>query len=235
MWSKVKRCVRFLQWIPFLRMVAVCNNLAFSNVGPRSDIDLFIVARKGHLFSVRVLVSAVLHLLGVRLHGGKIAGRFCLSFFVDDSFLDLSQIAIENDIYLKLWIKTIVPVIDDGVSKDFFIANSWVNDDLDESVEISDARRFLMNDAGKFKKFLEKILSDRFGAFIEGKLQNWQIKRAKNKALKLSDASNVIIDQHILKFHENDRRRLYRGLWQNKYAKSKISLEKFKQISRLDS
>lgn len=230
MWSKVQKYVRFLRWIPFLRMVAVCNNLAFSNVKKTSDIDLFIVAKKGRLFLVRVLVIAVLHSLGVRLHGKKIAGRFCLSFFVDDSFLNLSSIAIENDVYLKLWIKTLVPVIDDGVSRDFFLANSWVNDDFEEFDEMLRTDRKFLSVNGKFKSFVGKLFGGRFGDLVELKLRNWQIGRARRKAAELPDSSNIIIGEHILKFHENDRRREYGGLWKKRYADEEVSLEKFKDL-----
>lgn len=230
MWGKVKKYVRFLRWIPFLRMVAVCNNLAFSNVRKTSDIDLFIVAKEGRLFLVRILVIAVLHCLGVRLHGEKIAGRFCLSFFVDDSFLNLSSIAIENDVYLKLWIKTLVPVIDDGVSKDFFLANSWVNGDFEEFDGIVRKDREFFSVNGKFKSFMEKLLGGRFGNLLELRLKNWQIKRARLKASKLADSSNIIIGEHILKFHENDRRREYRGLWKKRFGDVGVSLEKFKDL-----
>ncbi|MBI4231920.1 hypothetical protein HY605_01695, partial [Candidatus Peregrinibacteria bacterium] len=119
LWQRVNRYVKFLEWIPFLRMLAVCNNLAFDRVTAGSDIDLFIVAKKGRLFIVRTLVTGVLHVLGVRRHGDKVAGRFCLSFFVDDCALDLKKLAIERDIYLAFWIFSMKPVIDDGVSEKF--------------------------------------------------------------------------------------------------------------------
>src|SRR3989338_8633583 len=138
LWNRVDRFVWWLRFVPFLRMVAVCNNLSFSKgtseklpsaastaslpcrrigntavastpcflaygsfsgvpkVDDDSDIDLFIVARAGRLFIVRSFSILILHVLGVRLHGKKIKGRFCLSFFIDDTALDLSKIAISR-------------------------------------------------------------------------------------------------------------------------------------------
>jgi len=105
MWKKARRYVRFLQIVPFVRMVSVCNNLAFSKVREGSDIDIFIIAKNGRLFLVRSFVTFLLQILGVRRHGKKISKRFCLSFFIDESVMDLSKIALENDIYLAFWIK----------------------------------------------------------------------------------------------------------------------------------
>ncbi|MCX6734967.1 MAG: hypothetical protein NTZ25_03590 [Candidatus Peregrinibacteria bacterium] len=230
MWKKVEKYVRYLNFVPFLRMVAVCNNLAFSNLNDKSDIDLFIVAKKGRLFMVRTFVTAILHLLGVRRHRNKVAGRFCLSFFVDDSCLNLSPIAIEDDVYLRVWIKTLLPVIDDGVSKDFADANSWVNDDFEVSSGGMNKPVFFFKKS-KMKILFQWLLSGKLGNLMENKLLGWQLKRARQKASSLSDPANLVISEHILKFHNFDRRREYRGLWRSKFGNSKITLEKFKELS----
>lgn len=229
MWVKVEKYVRFLNFVPFLRMVAVCNNLAFSNLNEKSDIDLFIVARTGRLFIVRSFVTAILHLLGVRRHGKKVAGRFCLSFFVDDSRLDLSPIAIEDDVYLRVWIKTLIPVLDDGVSQDFFKANTWADEDFDPLVSVDKPVFFFGR--SRIKVILTWLFSGKIGNLIETKLATWQMKRARLKADRLSDSSSLLINEHILKFHNYDRRREYRGLWRLKFGNSKISLEKFRELT----
>lgn len=229
MWLKVEKYLHFLNFVPFLRMVAVCNNLAFSNLNKDSDIDLFIVAKKGRLFIVRTFVTVILHLLGVRRHGKKVAGRFCLSFFVDDSFLNLSSIAIEDDVYLRVWIKTLVPVIDDGVYQEFMRANAWVEDNFESSLAISKPRFSLPR--SEVKNSLQVLLGGQIADSCEGVLSNWQLGRARKKALTLKDSSNLLMTEHILKFHNYDRRREYRSLWRAKFSNSKISLEKFRQLS----
>lgn len=228
MWRKVKKYMRFLNFVPFLRMVAVCNNLAFSNLNPNSDIDLFIVAKTGRLFIVRIFVTGVLHLLGVRRHENKVAGRFCLSFFVDDSSLDLSSIAIEDDVYLKVWIKTLVPLIDDGVYEEFKKINFWVDESFDSFPTVS----FLdcVSVKSSSKSFFEWMLGGSVGNFFERILSVWQLKRAEEKAATLEDSSNLLISEHILKFHNFDRRREYRGLWRSKFGDDKLTLEKFRQL-----
>ena len=43
----------FIQTVPFIKMVAVCNTLGYDNAAKDSDIDLFIIAKRGRLFIVR--------------------------------------------------------------------------------------------------------------------------------------------------------------------------------------
>lgn len=238
LWKKVFRYAKFLRFVPFLRMAAVCNNLSFGMVDEKSDIDLFIVTKKGRLFLARTIVTFIFSVLGVRRHGNKAAGRFCLSFFVDDEFLDFSKIALENDIYLAFWIKNLIPVLDDGVSKEFFMKNKWIRNYFENDFVIENLQEKLMNEYGKvvikpegfLKNFLTWIFDGSFGNSVENKLKNWQMKRAKEKANAVADNSGLMIGEHILKFHNIDWRREYRGLWMKNFGQDKISREKFGKI-----
>jgi predicted nucleotidyltransferase len=59
-----------VQWLPFVRMVAVTGALAKDNVGQRVDIDLLIVAAPGRIWVCRrflILAVRVARLLGDEL------------------------------------------------------------------------------------------------------------------------------------------------------------------------
>lgn len=209
LWRKVRRFVPILRFVPGVRMVAVCNNLAFSEVSDDSDIDLFIVVHRGYLFSARLLVTALFQLLGVRRHGRKVAGRFCLSFFVDDSALDFSGIAIERDFYLARWIANLKPVIDDGVSEEFWKENSWVNDFFAKGFEGD--LSFVVGEPVGVMRFL-------IPGFAERLLKRWQIGRALKKKAVVKDDAGLVVGEHMLKFHNIDRRQYYRDLWLKEYG-----------------
>lgn len=233
LWKRVDKFLPVLGHVPFLRMVAVCNNLAFGKVNEKSDIDLFIIAEKGRLFTVRILTTFVLHLLGVRKHGA--VGRFCLSFFVDDSSLNLSKIAIENDIYLAYWIKTLVPVLNDGVYRDFMRKNEWTTSYFEKSENywkfIETRERFSEKRGEKVRRFLKRLLNGRLGASLEWILKKWQLRRELKKASKAGKESSIIVGEHILKFHYVDRRLEYREKWFKKYGVSaKLTKEKFSAL-----
>ena len=86
LWAKVEKYRFLLEGMPDVKMVAVCNNLAFGNATEKSDIDIFIVSERDRLYTARTFAAALTHFTGTRRHGNKIAGRFCLSFFADEDF-----------------------------------------------------------------------------------------------------------------------------------------------------
>ncbi|MBD3330312.1 hypothetical protein GF354_02150 [Candidatus Peregrinibacteria bacterium] len=225
LWKRVRFYLKFLQVVPFLRMIAVCNNLSFGKVDKNSDIDLFVVAASGRLFFVRTFVTSILHLLGVRRHSNKVSGRFCLSFFMDDSNLSLRQIALKDDYYLKLWIEELTPVINNNCYADFINANSWAIKSNFHSKEgyVLSRNLFLWI----FNSFFTFLFKGRFGNKLERSLSDWQLKRAKTKGEKLNDKSGIIIKPTLLKFHNVDRRKHYNNLWEKNYGKQEVVKEKF--------
>ncbi len=231
LWKKVNRYAWLLKFIPFLRMVAVCNNLAFGRVSIGSDIDLFIIADKGRLFTVRTFITFLFHFSGVRRHGNKIAERFCLSFFVDDSALNLTNIAIDKDIYLAFWIKSILPLIDDGVSREFVLANNWARKyfEKDEDFRIDESR--VAYGKSFLSRFFEILLDGVFGNFIENRLRKWQQKRARGKMEIAQESASLLINDHVLKFHNIDRRTEYRNRWIKTYGNdAKLTGERFFKV-----
>jgi hypothetical protein len=112
--EKTQKYARLVSWIPGLRMMALCNSLSMYASDPDSDIDLFIVSNPGRIWLVRGLITGIFHILGVRRHGEKVVGRFCLSFFITTNVLDMSQIALEKDPYLEAWAYHLMPILDRG-------------------------------------------------------------------------------------------------------------------------
>lgn len=231
LWKRVNRYLKFLRWVPFLRMVAVCNNLSFGKAHANSDIDLFVVAKKGRLFIVRSLLTLILHILGVRRHGKSVTGRFCLSFFIDDSRLNLEDVALEKDIYLAFWIKSLLPILDDGVSKTFLQQNLWAQYFFEHEKDFVLDYSRLINEASLFKRFFGKLLNGRFGDFFEYFLMGWQLKRARRKAEKFKTGSSFVIEKSMLKFHQLDRRPLYRDKWIKEFGEdAKITSERWSNL-----
>lgn len=228
LWIKVRTYLWVLKFVPFVKMAAVCNNLAFGKIDEKSDVDLFVIAKSGHLFTVRIFITFILHILGVRRHGDKVAGRFCLSFFVDDECLDLSKISIDKDIYLAFWIKSMIPIIEDSILDKFLKENMWAK------YFFENEKDFVINTSQTFfesrflKKFLEWIFGGEIGNWFEKMMRNWQMRRASEKAKFADNDASLVIGEHILKFHNIDRRREYRNNWFVKYGENvKLNNEKF--------
>jgi len=53
-------------FFPQIQMVALCNSRAMGEADENSDIDLFIIAKKGNLWTARLIVTFITVLLNVR-------------------------------------------------------------------------------------------------------------------------------------------------------------------------
>ncbi len=86
-----RRVAWWMQFVPFVRMVAVTGTLAMKNPERDSDIDFFVVLEKGRIWTGRLLVTFLVHLLGKRRYGKKIKDRICLNYFITTGSLEIKK------------------------------------------------------------------------------------------------------------------------------------------------
>lgn len=206
-WKKVRFFLPLIQFVPFVRMVGVCNTLAINNAARESDIDLFIVARKGRLFFVRFLTVLLFGALGVRRHGNRIAGRFCLSFYVDETSLNLEPIQDgHHDIYLPYWVFTMKPLYGRETYERFRKENFWITKYFQRA--LPERRDFWDGRILSFFAWLKELLwKGRWGDRIEAKLKKIQMSRHDRRKGKLPSEASIVVSDHMLKFHNIDRRK----------------------------
>lgn len=207
---------KMIKYVPFLKFVAVCNNLSNNNVQKDSDIDLFIVTQKNRLYFVRMLVTLIISLKGLRRHKDKVNNRLCLSFYVTENELDFSKIKIlDNDFYLMFWLANLYPIYNEGYLKEIFNNNLWVSRELGNLryKEPSYRRKTVYN--LKIARLINKILDNRIADFFElitKKIQLVKMKKNVHSVHPHND-TRVIISDDMLKFHETDRRKYYHDLY----------------------
>lgn len=88
--KRLRRIAWFLRLVPFVRMVGVTGRLAMKNAEVKSDWDVLIVLKKGHIWLGRFLVTAVVHILGSRRYGNKVTDRVCLNYYITDKTLEIA-------------------------------------------------------------------------------------------------------------------------------------------------
>lgn len=210
LWRKVVEKSSIFTRIPFVKLIAVGNTLAMGWPDSSSDVDLLVVAESKRLFTTRALLTLSTHFKRMRRHGNKIAGRFCLSFFLADTALNLENLKIGKfDPYLAFWLATLTPTWGNGIEK-LLKANPWV-------------KAYFPNFQRETKKakhekiWLEKILDGKLGDWLEALLKKHQLKRANaKKQAHYAEKTSVVISPTILKFHEKDRRREYLEAFEKK-------------------
>lgn len=211
LFQKIQKYIKFISWIPSLKMVAICNSLSmYATKNTWSDIDLFIVTTKNRLWITRIIITFIFQVFGVRRHGNKIKNRFCLSFFITEEAMDFSHFAIENDIYLYFWIYYLKPIYNKNYTYENFVkANEkmWINE---ENLHI-DNLRFLIKSKNykiwhkKKENFISKLFI-KITDLIEIIIKKILLPRTIKKSQNLKNNSWIIIENNILKFHDNDKR-----------------------------
>ena len=215
LWKRVRRYQWLFSLCPFVELVCVCNSLPLYAVEENSDIDLLVVTKKNRMFLARTALTLLTSLLGIRRHGNKVAGRFCLSFYVSESRLNFKNLTLQPyDIYLAYWVKTLEPIAGNFETYENLLElnRSWLNEYFKT---IHAHRRFFRKRSksqSTIKRWLEKILDrDALETFTREK----QLRRAKDKSYELKDRSGTLIRDDILKFHNDDRRAELREKWTN--------------------
>lgn len=213
-WRIAERGAKQLGVVPFLRLAAVVNTLAFDNVRAESDIDLFLVSAPNRLWTMRFFATALLDLFRLRRKGDSIADRICLSFYVSEAALNLEPLRLQpDDPYLNFWIDQAVLMFGSSTFTKFRSANSWIRDNLPFAFSTNSEPRV---DHSPFARGLQKIgetiLAGRFGNWVERRLKTIQLRKMdqNTESKAKADTTDVVISDTILKFHEADRRAEYR-------------------------
>ncbi len=218
---KARRYAKYMQCLPFIRTVAICNSLSFYSAEKDSDIDLFIITEKNRLFISRIYALIFAQILGIRRYKKNVSGRFCFSFLISKDELDIEKIKMDEDIYLTFWLRLMRPLIGQKTYREFIKANEWINDQF--NYEIDQKKHLLEKSVRmlKIQKFLEWPLKGWLGNLFEKILGSWQKKRSNKKKVKLNDSSGIIVSDTMLKFHNVDMRKKYQQLWDLRYNQFK--------------
>ncbi len=203
-YRRVKKVARLLSYLPFVRLIVVCNSLSISAGRQASDIDLFVVARAGGVWWARLFALAILKLLRSRPGQNGIKDKICLSFFVDEARLNLAPVRLgEWDVYLAYWLAALYPVYEAG---DWYgrlwRANDWLGAFLPQARPVlAHWRRYFVRRA-LVRPALETGLAP-FTGLVSSLQQRLFPAAIKNMA---NIDSRVRVEPGILKFHTNDRR-----------------------------
>lgn len=210
---KALRIIKILRFMPFVKMIAVCNTLAYNNSRRQADIDLFVITKRRRVWQSRFWITGFLTLFRLRPEPDKTQDTICPTFFVDEDNLDLKRLAFENDIYLSYWVKQLVPVYNEGVYDKFIKANLWADKRLPNCLPISPASRRFLEKIGWLKKIINAI-----GYFLpEHLFKKYQLKVMPEGLKQVANKdSRVVVKDYMLKFHDNDRRLLFLKRWQTR-------------------
>jgi len=206
--KRAKRIAGVLKFIPGIKMIAICNSLAWTNAREESDIDFFIVTDKSKIWTARFWAAGFLQIFGMRPSKKNNKDKICLSFFVSEDSLNLESLALGiPDIYLVYWIAQIAPLFDcGGIYNRFWRVNDWIKKFLPNVFSREGTDKVSENRPTKIG------LGENFFRWLQIKMLPENLKEMANRD------SRVVITDKILKFHANDRREEYKKMWEEKIA-----------------
>ena len=192
--KKARKIVFWLRFIPFIKMIAVAGRVGMKNAKSGSDIDLLIVFEHGKIFTGRFLATSLIHFLGRRRHGKKIANRVCLNHFLSDEF----KISV-RDLYSSHNYVSMVPFYGAELFQEFLKKNQWIENYRPNFAFLENNLKIVKdsNISKGIRKFLEKIF---ISAWIEKKLKNWQIKKIIKNPLTQRLGGAIIYNDYELAF-----------------------------------
>ena len=226
-YKKTEKYLKFIKWIPGLRMVWIGNSISMNSASKNSDIDLLIVTDNNSMWLVRILVTFIFQILWVRKNDKHHAGRFCLSFFCTVDWLDFWKFNLKRDPYLYFWILYFKPILDFWNTYELFIEKnkSWA--DFWEFKEIiENNKKYIKYNKNKLEMIssppykggargglplLKKeglgVVSIRLRLVLNNFLKKIFLPKTLKHYNKIGKPYWIIINDNILKFHNWDIRK----------------------------
>lgn len=207
-WKKVRRATRFLTWVPFLEMLAVSGSLAMYNTKPGSDLDIFVIARAGRIWTVRLLVLLVAQLLGQRRkHWDQEApDKLCFNHYITTDALAIAP-QIRNEYTATLYTH-LVPLHGHEMHRQFMAENlSWLRRFVmyQDVPPITSAHvRALPRGQRRFVRQLESLLLEPIGDTIERIVGSWQ-QRTIRRHTYPGQSGRITVSARELAFHPHSK------------------------------
>lgn len=206
---------KLFPYLPFVQEIFLANSITFNALKAGSDIDLFIITDPHRIRTARLLTSLILRCTQTKRSQQSTEKRFCLSFFISSEAQSLQELLLnQQDIYLPYRIAHLVPIYQKNTKSDsdfwstFRSKNLRIQNFLPNRTPNQKIFLDLKKEQGshRLKKRCEKILSGKFGNFIEEliiTLRTPLIQYKKNKKPELHQS--IILSNTMLKFHHDKR------------------------------
>lgn len=195
---EIKRAQRLLKKLPFIRFAAITGSYAKGTQTKDSDIDLFLVAQSGRIFTARFFANLFFSLFKLRVDENHNVRRFCLNYWLTDKNMLISpQTAAIAAEYSKM-----VPIYVEGsILEQIVAANKEVWERFGchmKNHNILRAEREVCRvNSSHYVRIVKHLLEFLLPHFLEPILKKLQIMWLKRKVkdtgrLKLTDTELMI-------------------------------------------
>jgi predicted nucleotidyltransferase len=183
--DKAKKVTKLISFIPTIKFVGVTGSVAAGNAEKKDDIDFFIIASSGWLWTTRFLVTVLLSLLGLRRWPSdkEVKDKICLNMFVDEAYLDV----FSRNLFIAYELMQLKPIIiKDDIYQKLLAANEWVKKFLPNVKKLQNLENLGSGKSSRSRNLLDIILM---------KIQLWWMRKRK---------TTEITKPYLIAFHPKD-------------------------------
>ncbi len=217
--ARARRVGWWLKFFPWVRAIAVYSSLSYFNSAKDGDIDLFVIAETGRLWSCRFFVNIFLKLFRLRPTANISRDKICLSLMSAADSLDQSWLlGGRDDFYYTYGTGQFIFLYGEGdIDREFFAANNWISGRLPNWQPITASGSLRLRQQFPWvKKIREKF----FGMISEKSYRAWQWKILPRIYKDLNNQDGrVVMSGRIIKTHDNDKREKFNHLFSENYNK----------------
>ncbi|MEX2054919.1 MAG: hypothetical protein WD972_01945, partial [Candidatus Andersenbacteria bacterium] len=207
-WKIVSRAAKLLSAVPFVRSLSVAGSVAQDNAKVTSDLDMFVIARHGRIWTARLLLLAVTQLLGRRRrHWDEQApDKVCLNHYItDESLLMTPEI---RTVFTAVEYTHHVPLTGHALYRSFHATNDgWFKRFLmyPEAPALASTHAVATGHVSNFiKKILESILLEPLGTRLERWAEAVQ-RRSIARHTEPNQSGRVVVSPRELAFHPHSK------------------------------
>ena len=187
-----KKTARILRFLPNVRLIGVSGGLAIDNTDKYDDIDLFIITSKNTLWTTRLLVTLLIHMIGMRRRPKEreTNDKICLNMFIDENHLSMPK--NERDVFLAHELVQLKTIYERGRTyQKLLVENKWATKYLPNAFKIN-------KEHPKYKKSNTTFAYK--NTLIDNILKNLQLRYMKARR------TDEVIGDGIIRFHPKDAR-----------------------------
>lgn len=208
---KAKAIIEKISFIPTVKLIGISGALSMKNSDEDDDIDLFVISKKGFVWTTRFMLVVILIFLRSYRHKNSkdFADKICLNMILDEENILFKK--NNQNLYTAHEIVQLIPVLDKGnIYQKFISKNNWIKKYLANfyipKKNINTKENLLNN----LIVIILKII------FLEEILKFIQIKYMKKSITK------EIIEKGFLAFHPFDYNAYVLSVYKKNLKKYKI-------------
>ncbi len=230
---RARRVALWLSRLPSVRFIALANTTAIGHARDEGDLDFFVVVHAGTIWTTRLFSALPFRILGMTPNGKNARDAVCLSYFVTDDALDLSSHTLpQDDPYFRYWFLSLLPLYDDGVSRELWEANAKLRE------RHPCARRWIASPREQITGYRLQVTEDSCDALrstvyglpspiyrlIEPLARYLQMRWFPTAIRdRMNRDTTVIVNDQTLKFHVTDGRESYRRTYYERCQKRGVA------------